>query len=220
MNDGNININLAVLLDFKKAFDVVDHDILCQKLFIYGFDETTISFFKSYLSDRTQQVYIGSVCSEQLPIKYGVPQGSILGPLLFILFINDLPLYIKNCCTDLYADDSTIHLAGKDFITLQSTVQEDLLSVEDWCNDNNMFINTNKTKYMIIGTKQKVMSLNMENVLTINNEILESSICESLLGVKIDPTLNWNNQIDFICSKISSRLYLLLRIKKFFNLDS
>ena len=218
MNDGNIN--LAVLLDFKKAFDVVDHDILCKKLEIYGFDNTAVSFLKSYLNERTQQVQIGNAHSEKLYIKYGVPQGSILGPLLFILYINDLPIYMQNCCTDLYADDSTLHLSGNCYQTLQSKVQEDLHGVEEWCNDNNMFINKNKTKYMIIGTKQRAMPHYNESCLTINNQVIQSSTCESLLGIKIDPSLTWTNQIDVICSKISSRLYLLLKIKKFLNLDS
>ena len=218
MNDGNIN--LAVLLDFKKAFDVVDHDILCEKLAIYGFDNTAISFFKSYLSERTQQVQIGNVYSEKLHIKYGVPQGSILGPLLFILYINDLPLYMKNCCIDMYADDSTLHLSCDNFKSLQSKVQEDLFQVEKWCNDNCMFINANKTKFMIIGTKQKAMSLNNEGCLTINDQVLQSSTCEKLLGVQIDPSLSWVDQINSICSKISSRLYLLSKIKRYLNYDS
>lgn len=218
MNDGNIN--LSVLLDFKKAFDTVDHDILCRKLIIYGFSDVSVSFFKSYLKNRTQQVQIGNTCSNKMSIKYGVPQGSTLGPLLFILYINDLPLYMKNCCFDLYADDSTMHLSGKCFQTLQSLVQEDLNNVEQWCGDNNMFINPNKTKYMVIGTKNKVAPYYNESVLRIENEMIQISSCEKLLGIKIDPSLTWTSQIEVICSKISSRLYLLLKIKKFLNLDA
>ena len=171
------------------------------------------------MNERTQQVQISNAHSEKLYIKYGVPQGSILDPLLFILYINDLPIFMKNCCTDLYADDSTLHLSGNCYQTLQSKVQEDLHGVEAWCNDNNMFINKNKTKYMIIGTKQRAMPHYNESCLTINNQVIQSSTCESLLGIKIDPSLTWTNQIDVICSKISSRLYLLLKIKKFLNLD-
>jgi hypothetical protein len=105
--------------------------------------------------NRTQQVQIGNALSDKCPVKYGVPQGSILGPLLFILYINDLPLSISNCNTDMYADDSTIHISGKNISDIQTKVQEDLNRIELWCKDN-MFINCincNKTKCITVRTK-------------------------------------------------------------------
>lgn len=194
MNDGNLN--LAILLDFKKAFDLVDHDILCLKLAIYGFSESAVGFFRSYLSNRTQQVNICNVNSDKKDVKFGVPQGSILGPLLFVLFINDLPLCIKNCKTDLYADDTTLHKSGKSIENLHDDVQEDLCKVEEWCKMNNMFINTKKTKCLVTGTSQKLSTQSFQPNLVINSEILQNSSCEKLLDVKIDSTLSWKNQID------------------------
>ena len=215
----NGNINLAVLLDFQKAFDVVDHEILCSKLKIYGFDKNSIALFKSYLHGRTQQVQIGNTKSDQLPINFGVPQGSILGPLLFIIYINDLPLYIKNCQTDMYADDSTIHTSGSNIKELQVKIQQDLNCVEQWCHENNMFINSNKTKCMIIGTRQKLSSQENELCLTISSNKLQNSTCEKLLGIKVDQQLNWSSQVDVVCSTISSRIYLLSKIKQYLNLE-
>ena len=114
----------------------------------------TLVLFNSYMINRTQQVQIENALSDKCPVKYGVPQGSVLGPLLFILYINDLPLSISNCITDMYADDSTIHISGENISDIQTKVQEDLNRIEFWCKDNNMFINCNKTKCMIVGTKQ------------------------------------------------------------------
>ena len=149
----------------------------------------------------------------------GVPQGSILGPLLFVLYINDFPLYLKSCETDLYADDTTIHVSGSNLNNMQIKVQSDLDEVERWCNENNMFINTNKTKCMVIGTKQKVLSQESELNLRIGSDILQNSVCEKLLGVKIDQNLSWKDQIDHICSIISSRIYLLSKIKKYLDTE-
>ena len=99
-------------------------------------------------------------------------------------------------------------------------MQNDLYNVEEWCYENNMFINVNKTKFMAIGTRQKLLTLEDEIILEINSEVLTNSNCEKLLGVKIDSNLSWANQIDQICSKISSRLYLLSRIKKFLDVET
>ena len=217
MNNGNIN--LAVLLDFKKAFDVVDHEILCKKLLIYGFHEDTVDFFKSYLSERTQQVHINNQFSDKKIINFGVPQGSILGPILFVLFINDLPLHIKNCHTDLYADDTTMHTSGKTIADMQLKVQDDLQCVEKWCHENSMFINSDKTKCMVIGTRQRLRLNQADPVLTIENNILQKSSIEKLLGVRIDYNLSWTGHINYACSSLSSRLYLLFKIKKFLNID-
>lgn len=218
MNNGNIN--LAVLVDFKKAFDVVDHMILCQKLEVYRFCDNTVNFFKSYLSERTQQVKLCNVFSEKRNIEFGVPQGSILGPLLFVLFINDLPLYIKNCTTDLYADDSTLHLSGKNVYMLEKEMQNELNSVEVWCRENNMYINTSKSKCMLIGTKPKLSTIEIQPRLEIFSEFLNVSACEKILGIQIDANLIWKEQIDMICKNISSRIYLLSQIKSFLNLET
>ena len=216
----NGNLNLAVMLDLRKAFDVIDHEILCQKLHLYGCSERSMLLFRSYLSNRTQEVQIGNATSTKLEIRYGVPQGSILGPLMFILFINDLPLHILNCKTDMYADDSTIHRSGKCIKELGTIVQEDLDNVERWCETNNMYINCSKTKYMIIGTRQRIENQNCQLSLMINSEMIEKSTNEKLLGVKIDPCLKWSMQVDQLCSKVSSRIYLLSRIKQYLNLES
>ena len=139
--------------------------------------------------------------------------------LLALQFVCERPL-ISNCNTDMYADDSTIHISGENSSDIQTKVQEDLNRIELWCKDNNMFINCNKTKCMTVGTKQKLAFQNEELSLTITFEQLQDSACEKLLGIKIDLNLNWKNQIDQICSKISSKIYLLSKIKKYLNLES
>ena len=99
----------AVLLDLSKVFDLVNHQILKQKLSAYKLSHFSQRWFDSYLSNRFQQVQISGKLSESKEIKAGVPRGSVIGPLLFLLYINDLPLYIKHCLLDLFADDGTLH---------------------------------------------------------------------------------------------------------------
>jgi hypothetical protein len=108
---------------------------------------------------------------------------------------------ISNYNTDMYADDSTIHISGRNISDIQIKIQEDLNKIELLCKNNNMFINCNKTKCMTVGTKQKLAFQNKELSLTINSEQLQHSACQKLLGIKIDSNLNWKNQIDQICSK-------------------
>ncbi len=116
----------TVFLDFSKAFDLVNHDILLEKLQCYQIGEQTYTWIQSYLESRTQEVVYRSIKSHKCEIKYGVPQGSILGPLLFLIYVNDLPLHVNQSSLDLYADDSTLHNHEKNLLSLENQIQEDI----------------------------------------------------------------------------------------------
>ena len=158
LNNGDL---IGVLLvDFRKAFDLVDHTILLEKLKEYHLHDSVVSWFKSYLRGRKQFVELNNGISDDKMVRCGVPQGSILGPLLFLLFINDLPLYTTNVKPDLYADDTTLYDISKSKFELQrklSAAAQDLLT---WCRRNGMVINFDKTKLMLITSRQKRIQLN------------------------------------------------------------
>ena len=148
----------CLMVNFRKTFDLVDHNLLLQKLRLYKCDENSLSWFNSYLSNRTQMVSINNKVSSSEPIKFGVPQGSILGPLMFFIyffFINDLPLVLENTITstDLYADDTTVYDIQTNVQTLERNLQNSLLK-KKWCRENGMIINTDKTKVMLITSRQ------------------------------------------------------------------
>ena len=130
----------TVLLDFSKAFDLVNHNILLHKLKVYKFSDQILALLKYYLFDRTQEVRIGKFNSEKRNILAGVPQGSVLGPLLFILFIHDLPLHIEHSNIDIFADDATLHNYSKDIRNINSDLQIDVNNVLEWCKQNNMVL--------------------------------------------------------------------------------
>ena len=146
----------CLMVDFRKAFDLVAHDLLLQKLRLYKCDENSLSWFNSYLSNRTQMVSVNNKVSSSEPIKFGVPQGSILGPFMFLIFINDLPLVLENTFTsaDLYADDTTVYDIQTNMQTLERNLQNSLLLRNKWCRENGMVINMDKTKVMLITSRQ------------------------------------------------------------------
>ena len=147
-----------MFLDLRKAFDLVDHEILIHKLKLYHFSEKSVNLFSSYLSDRKQQVKVKNNSSEMLPITTGVLQGSILGPILFLLYINDIAFTSNTGSTDLYADDTTLYESAQNIFDLQHNLQVRLDSVRSWCMLNNMALHPTKTKCMLIGTKHKLRS--------------------------------------------------------------
>ena len=142
----------TVFLDLTKAFDLVNHKLLIQKLAAYKFSSSTQSWFQSYLTNRSQQVNISGKLSDPQHIAAGVPQGSVLGPLLFLIYINDLPLSIQTCILDLFADDATLSCSDPSILNLTNCLNEDLKNFQDWCIRNDMVVNVPKTKAMFIAS--------------------------------------------------------------------
>lgn len=208
----------VVLVDFKKAFDLVDHQILLSKLELYGIDNQTLIWFNTYLTHRQQQVSVNNSRSDFEPVTCGVPQGSILGPLLFLLFINDLPLYTANVSTDMYADDTTLYDIQNSQETIEQNLQLALNQLRIWCKNNGMLLNSAKTKVMLVTTNQKRQRLNNANLkLHYMDESLHMVSSEKILGVFVDNNLMWSDHVKHITKKISSNIWLLSKIKHFLS---
>ena len=146
----------AIYIDLKKAFDTIDHNLLLAKLRQYGIDSQPLRWIDSYLKDRHQRVEINGVLSSPAIIQSGVPQGSIMGSLLFILYINDLPVCINFSKVMLYADDTVLYYAAKTAAELEMILSLDLNNVAMWMTQNELFLNTKKTEYVIYGTRQNI----------------------------------------------------------------
>ena len=208
----------VVLVDFKKAFDLVDHNILLDKLSLYGIKGEALSWFNTYLTQRKQQVSVNNCKSDFKHVSYGVPQGSILGPLLFLLFINDLPLYTNNVYTDLYADDTTVYDIQDSVEEIETNLQSTLNNLHAWCRDNGMILNSSKTKVLLVTTTQKRQRLQNENLdLKFNNESLTMITNDKILGVYVDNNLTWSEHIKHLSRKITSSIWLLSKMKKFLS---
>ena len=207
-------LNGIILLDLRKAFDLIDHEILITKLGKYNIGLKTLHLLRSYLSERKQQVLFKQTLSDVQQVKSGIPQGSIIGPLLFISYMNDLPLTLNaSSYIDMYADDATITHATKTIAELNVALTNDLSAVTAWCKNNRMAINSTKTKAMLITSAQKRRGLSDILSIALNEEPLEVVDKENLLGVKIDNDLTWKDQVDSVCRKVARNIALLRRIK-------
>ena len=145
----------AVFLDLTKAFDTVDHGILISKLSSVGISPSALEWFTSYLSNRKQGTSCENELSEALPVTFSVPQGSILGPLLFLVYINDLPAVIEHSEISMYADDTVLYCFSKVSHQLESKLNEDLYNVALWLKVNKLTLNLSKTKSMLIVSNRK-----------------------------------------------------------------
>ena len=201
---------LGIFLDLSKAFDTLDHDILIYKLHQYGIRGIVLELFKSYLQNRHQFVALNGFKSENKILKCGVPQGSILGPLLFILYINDLCNTSEVLKYILFADDTSIFMSHKDPVVLESVFNNELVNVSNWLYMNKLTVNTKKTNFMMFTNRS--IDINHINVRLADSEITHVPALK-FLGVTIDNKLTWKNHLDIICNKLSKSVGVLFRIK-------
>ena len=216
----NNNLVGTIFLDLTKAFDLINHSLLIEKLKCYRFCSKSIKWFTSYLTGRYQKVSISGKLSCSREISAGVPQGSVLGPLLFIIYINDLPLFVKDTIIDMFADDTTITAVGKSKPDITQTLQNEICIIENWCQQNSMLPNVQKTKTMFLAASYPINHQSDEIKILLQNHEIQQTYKEKILGVHIDPQLNWKHHVEHTLKKCNSLLYLLLRIKKFLNIHS
>ena len=207
-NIDNKLYNLLTFIDFKKAFDLVDSNILLYKLGHYGLNNHALKMIENYLSNRNQIVKYNNVSSSLQPVCYGVPQGSILGPLLFTIFINDLPLIVDENKMKLFADDSSLMNAAENFDQLVAESKEDLKKIDNWCKLNLVEINWSKTKIMILTNRKLKNDIEFK----FNNNEIEHVKTFKLLGVTLDYKLNFKQHINNVCLAANRRLYSIKKI--------
>ena len=204
----------AVLLDLSAAFDLVSPDILLQKLEIYGLDKSFLTWIDSYMTNRYQGVWIDHTLSSYLPCDIGVPQGSNLGPLFFLLFVNDLPFSL-NCDIDQYADDSTLTATGKSVPEINDKLEESCSVVSNWMVENKLKLNADKTHILTLGTQERLRIPGNKVTVTMDGFVLEESLdkFETLLGCSIEPNLKWHKQVRDLLGKLKKRLAGLAHLK-------
>ncbi|CAB4031005.1 Hypothetical predicted protein [Paramuricea clavata] len=166
-------INGVIFLDLKKAFDTIDHQILLSKLQAYGIRDHTLKWFQSYLDQRKQICMLKNCKSDIETIRCGVPQGSNLGPLLFLIYINDLPNCLETTHSNLFADDTILSCQGHLSIDIEYKLNKDLVNAQKWLSANKLTLNNEKTKYMIIGSRQRLKNLDHVPKISINGHQIE-----------------------------------------------
>ena len=208
------NIIVGVFIDLKKAFDTVDHKILLKKLYNYGIRGNVHRWFSSYLSGRTQYVTINNNKSKTLEIQCGVPQGSILGPLLFIIYVNDICNVSELLYNILYADDTSVLLEGKHLDVLVNTMNKELDLLHVWLKANKLSLNTQKTYFMVFHRARH--KININNIM-IENVLLKQVRSLKYLGLVIDDKLKWIDHIAHVKNKISRGIGIIGKAKPFLN---
>lgn len=220
MNMDRKMFNLVVLLDLKKAFDTVNHEVLIRKMEILGISSDALSLLKSYLTGRKQVCQVNGSLSSESQISCGIPQGSILGPLFFILYINDLPECLQNSSSRMFADDTNLTISGVSMEEVESAMNDDLDRVKSWLKANRLSLNVAKTEFLLIGSNYKLNNLDKQPSIKIEASNIKQVSHSKMLGVSIDNHLSWAKHIDEISKKVSSGIGVLRRVRDFVDRET
>ena len=201
----------AILTDLSKAFDCLSHDLLIAKLEAYGFDESALKYIYSYLKERKQRTKIESSYSSWKELKFGVPQGSILGPILFNIFINDIFYFTNDTKIANYADDNTVHATGDSIQNLLNILETETSMILEWFKINEMKSNEDKCHLIVANDDKSLVEL--------GNEIITGEKTVELLGVTIDNKLNFTEHVTKLIKKGNQKLHALARISKYLDED-
>ena len=208
----NHNTAGALLTDLSKAFDCLNHELLIAKLEAYGFDHESLAFIYSYLSDRKQRTKVNNSFSAYSEITTGIPQGSIIGPLLFNIYINDIFYFVSESNLTNYADDNTPYAIDTNIDTLITKLVDDTSKLVTWFNDNYFKMNAEKCKLLITNHADDISAI-------ISGESITCRKSVKLLGINIDNKLDFNIHISGLCKKVSLKLHALARISHFLCTD-
>ena len=185
----------AVVIDLKKAFDLVDHERLLFKLEHYGVRGRSLGWFRNYLTTRTQRVQFGNDMTSARAIRFGVHQGSILGPLRFVLYVNDPPQCLENCSINMYADDTVFYFTNLCTSEIARVVQDDLNRVVQWMESSRLILNQSNTKSMLFGSWQN-LAKSPNFCIQLYGKTLKRVAEFSYLGVVLDENLSWKDHVE------------------------
>ena len=207
---------IGIFMDLSKAFDTINHDILLTKLYHYGFRGVSNEWFCNYLSNRQQFVSYNAARSPNENVKCGVPQGSILGPLLFILYMNDICYTSKLLKTILFADDTTVFYSHTNIHVLTDVINNELKEVSNWFKANKLSLNAKKTNLMYLGTRKQISNMSKVNIdIYLDGCKLNRVNDAKFLGITIDETLTWKKQVENICKICARNIAVLNKVKLF-----